>query len=205
MGDVAPARKGDSVLAKFNELARQMSRLPTKIGAEMVRGGSNSSGSQIVVNNRRDMYPRPLLVSVVKYDKSGVFVKVAGGTINSKIPTIKGIPITGDESAGKIPLLQIPQNGSPTNGGFVVVRVKVKKSGTDYPIETAEIEYSTTLGTMYYAGSVETKPEEGMIPIAIVNRDKKGFYTGITQNTTHSLMYRVVEQGAKRRHFFYAI
>jgi hypothetical protein len=205
MGDVAPARKGDSVLVKFNELARQMSRLPSSIGADMVRGGSNSSGSQIVVNNRRDMYPRPLLVSVVKYDKSGVSVKVAGGTINGIIPTIQTIPITGDKSTGKIPLLSIPQTGSPTNSGYVVVRVKVKKSGTDFPIETAEIEYSTTLGTMYYAGSVETKPEEGMIPIAIVNRDKKGNYTGITQNTTHSLMYRVVQQGVKRRHFFYAI
>jgi len=205
MGDIAPAKKGDSVLAKFNELARQMSRLPTKIGAEMVRGGSNSSGSQIVVNNRRDMYPRPLLVSVVKYDKSGVFVKVAGGTINSMTPTIKGVHITGDTNTGVIPLLQIPQNGSQANSGYVVVRVVVKKSGKDYPIQSAEIEYSTTLGKMYYAGSVETKPEEGMIPIAMVNRDKRGYYTGITQNTTHSLMYKVVEQGTNRRHFFYAI
>ena len=205
MGDVAPAKKGESVLAKFNELARQLTRLPTSMGADMVRGSRNSSGSQVVVNNKRDMYPRPLLVSVVKYDTGSVQVKVAGGTINGKTPTIKGVPITGDVATGKIPLCSIPQSGSSTDKSYVVVRVKVKKSGTEYPIETAEIEYSTTLGNMYFAGSVETKPEEGMIPIAVIRRDRKGNYTGITQNTTHNLMYRVVEQGAKRRHFFYAI
>lgn len=199
------ARKGDNVAEKFRELAGYINNMPKSLGPDIVKAASTSSGTSIVSTRPRDYYPRPFLVRMTKFESGNIKAKVEPGKINGKEPTISGMPISGDQDTGKIPELSIPAKGSK-EGSWVVIKVTVNAEGA---IQTAEIEHSETLGSNFFSGDASLSPQEGKVPIAFVKRNKVGDFQKFMQNTTHHLMYKVVEETknnvSKRRHFFYAI
>lgn len=200
------ARKGDSVREKYAELASYINGMKVNLGPDIVRASRTLSGSMAVSTRPRDHWPRPFLVTMTKGDAGNIYYKVAPGKINAKIPTIDGVEISGDPNTGKIPNGVLPATGTAIKGDYVVIEVTVDVKGL---ITKAEIKYTTTLGTNYYAGTVETKDSMGQIPIAFVKRNKVGAFTSFMQNTTHNMIYKVAseERNGKiaKRHFFYAV
>lgn len=200
------AKKGDSVKEKFRELASHINGMRVNLGPDIVRASKTNQGSMAVSTRPRDHWPRPFLVTMTKADKGNVYYKVAPGKINSFIPTIDNVEISGDPLTGTIPKAVLPQTGTPIKGDYVVIEVTVDKAGK---ITKAEVKYSTTLGTNFYAGSVELNETKGQIPIAFVKRNKAGEFLSFMQNTTHNMMYKVASETRNNkvisRHFYYAI
>lgn len=198
-------RKGDNVAEKFRELASYLNGMQKSIGPDIVRAASSGNGVSIVSTRPRDYYPRPFLVRMTKFESGSIKAKVEPGKINGMEPTIQDVPISGDASTGKIPELSVPVNASP-KGTWVVIKVTVDDKGG---ITKAEIEHSDTLGTNFFSGDASLSNQEGKVPIAFCKRNKVGDFVKFMQNTTHHLMYKVVEEtkngASKRRHFFYAI